>query len=440
MMKRIIVFFFFFLFTLPLQAPQAAEVQRVVSPQGIEAWLIADHTNPIITMRFAFRGGAALDPAGKEGLANMVSGLLDEGAGDLDSQAFQRRLEDLAIRLRYSAGRDSFSGRFKTLSKHKKAAFDLLRLSLTGPRLDSEPIERIRSQIIAGLKSGLEDPDTIANRTLMRRLFPNHPYGRPVRGTIDSVKKITAKDLRHFIKQRLARTNLVIGVVGDIRPKKLGEFLDHTFGALPKTATPWTVKDINPVNNRRPHVIKKTVPQSAIAFAQPGLKRNHPDYYAAVVLNYILGGGGFTSRLYLEVREKRGLAYDVSTGLYPLKHAGLIWGSSGTANARAAETLKLIRAEWLRMVQKGVTQKELENAKTYLTGSFALRFTSSSRIASMLVGMQFHNLGIDYIDRRNQFIESVTRENVNRLAKDLLDPDKLSIIVVGEPKGIKGAL
>ena len=419
------------------RSAQAVTVQRVVSPQGIEAWLVEDHTNPILSMRFAFRGGAALDPSGKEGLARMVSALLDEGAGSLNSQAFQRKLEDLSVQLSFNTGRDTFSGRLKTLSKRRNKAFNLLRLALTAPRFDGEAIERIRSQIIASLKQDLEAPDLIASRAMMKRLFPSHPYGRPTHGTIKSVKTIRASDLKTFVKKRLARSQLIIGVVGDIRADQLGKLLDQAFSGLPKEASPSSVKDVVPTTDGRTTVIKKQIPQSSIAFAQLGLKRNDPDFYTMFVLNYILGSGGFTSRLYLEVREKRGLAYSISTGLYPLNHAALLWGTSGTANKRTAETLKLVRAEWRRLANKGVTLSELKDAKTYLTGSFPLRFTSSGRIASILVSMQFNKLGIGYLDQRNGFIEKVTLKGVNRLAKRMLDDKKLSIVVVGSPSGVQ---
>jgi zinc protease len=416
---------------------QAVTVQRVISPQGIEAWLVEDHTNPILSVRFAFRGGAALDPAGKEGLARMVSALLDEGAGSFDSQAFQRKLEDLSVQLSFNTGRDTFSGHLKTLTKRRDEAFDLLRLAMTAPRFDTEAIERIRSQIIAGLKQDLEDPDSIASRALMKRLFPSHPYGRPVRGTIKSVKTIQKSDLQSFVKKRLARSKLIIGVVGDIRADQLGKLLDQAFAKLPKEAASNSVKNVMPVTDGKTTIIKKQIPQSSIAFAQLGLKRNDPDFYTMFVLNYILGRGGFTSRLYLEVREKRGLAYSISTGLYPLEHAALLWGTSGTANKRAAETLKLVRAEWGRLAEKGVTVDELKDVKTFLTGSFPLRFISSGRIASILVSMQFNKLGIRYLDQRNGFIEKVTLEGVNRLSKRMLDANKLSIVVVGSPRGVQ---
>ncbi|MEQ8194665.1 MAG: pitrilysin family protein [Rhodospirillales bacterium] len=427
----------FALFVSSVAPAQAGpKVERVVSPQGIEAWLIEDHANPIISVSFAFRGGASFDPKGKEGLARMVSALLDEGAGDLDSQAFQRQLEDFAVRLSFGARRDTFTGRLQTLTKNRDAAFDLLRLAVTSPRFDAEPVERIRNQLIASLKQDLDDPGRIASLALIGKLFPGHPYGRPTRGTMESVGKIAVADLRAFVKERLTHANLVIGVVGDIRPGELGALMDKTFAGLPKTGTGGVIADVMPQSDGKTTLVRKPIPQSAIVFAQRGLKRGDPDYYTGIVLNHILGGGGFTSRLYSEVREKRGLAYSVGTGLVPMENAALLWGTAGTANARAGETLKLIRAEWQRMAREGVKADELNDAKTYLTGSFPLRFTSSGRIAGMLVSMQLYGRGIDYFEKRNELIEAVTLEKINKLAKRLLTPEKLSIVVVGDPEKI----
>lgn len=416
----------------------AVTVEKVVSPKGVEAWLVQDHTNPIISLNLAFRGGASLDPAGKEGLARMVAALIDEGSGELDSQAFQGRLEDLAISLRFDVGRDTFSGTLKTLSKNRAAAFELLSMALTKPRFDEEPVSRIRSQLQVGLRQNLEDPHTVAIKTLSKTLFPDHPYGRPVGGTLESISAITIKELKELAANRFARNNLVIGVVGDITPEALGTLLDSTFGSLPEKAVNGAVSETQPVTKGGTIVIKMAVPQSAIVFAQRGLKRDDADFFVGYVLNRVLGGGGFTSRLYSEVREKRGLAYSVSASLYPLDHAALILGGAGTANARVGETLDVIRQEWRRMANKGMSAEELSDAKTYLTGSFALRFTSSGRIASMLVGMQLDDLGMDYFERRNGFVEAVTLDKVNRLAKRLLDAEALTMVVVGEPEGVKG--
>jgi len=428
--------------TSTLAAPRMAaaiEVERVISPGGIEAWLVRDHSNPIVTVSFAFRGGAGLDPKGKEGLANMVASTLDEGAGDMHSQTVQRTLEDLAIRMRFTAGKDTFRGRLQTLVKNQDTAFRLLHLALTAPRFDKEPVERIRDQILVGLKRDLEDPDSIASLRLFRVLFPDHPYGQPTDGTLDSVKRITAADLKGFASKRLAKDNLMIGVVGDVTADGLKTILDRTFGDLPDKAAAWALPEVKPAAHGQTVVIEKGVPQSTILFADEGLKRKHPDYYAAYVMNHILGGGSFTSRLYQEVREKRGLVYSVGTSLYPYDHSALFFASAGTANERVGETLSVFATEWERMASSGVSEEELADAKAFLTGSFPLRFTSSRRIAGILVGMQVSDLGIDYLDKRNGYIEAVTLEDIKRVAQELLRKKNLVTVIVGKPDGVSAS-
>jgi len=415
---------------------RAVEVQRVVSPGGVEAWLVEDHSNPIIALDLAFRGGAALDPGGKEGLANLVSGLIDEGAGDLDSQAFQGQLQNLSISLSFSAGQDAFNGDLATLTENRDTAFNLLRLALTAPRFDAEPTERIRAQILAGLAQQAEDPDWIAGRTMDVLQFPDHPYGRPVNGTAESLGAITRDDLLTFVATRLARDRLAIGVVGDITPAELAVYLDKTFLALPAEGAPLEIADTRPAGGGEVVVVERDVPQSIVQLAEQGVARDDPDYYAAYLVNYIFGGGGFASRLYAEVREKRGLAYSVYSYLNPMDHAALLSGGVATRNGRVGESLEIIREEWRRMAQDGPTAQEVADAKTYLTGSFPLRFSSSGRIAGMLVAMQLEKLGIDYLERRNSLIEAVTLDDAKRVARRLYDPDALTVVIVGRPDGI----
>ena len=414
----------------------AINVERVKTAGSLEAWLVQDHSNPIITMRFAFGGGAALDPKGKGGLANLVASTMDEGAGDLDSQSFQKTLEDKAIRIRFDAGLDNFGGRLQTLVRNQDKAFDLLRLALTAPRFDTEPVERVRSQILVGLKQDEESPHSIAGKAMREVLYGDHPYSRSADGMPESVKTITADDLRAFVTQRFTRDTLVIGAVGDITSSKLAGFLDATFGTLPSKGTDWRLPKIRANTNGRSIVIDKNVPQSAILFADQGLLRNDPDFYAAYVMNHVLGGGGFTSRLYGEVREKRGLAYSVSSSLNPRRASATTVGGAGTANARVRETLDIVKSEWRRMAEDGVTSDELGDAKTYLTGAYPLRFTGSARIARMLVGIQLSELGIDYVKDRNAFINAVTRDDIARVAKKLLDANRLVTVVVGRPEGL----
>ena len=367
----------------------------------------------------------------------MVSGLLDEGAGDLDSQAFRRRLEDSSITLGFSASLDNFSGNLKTLTRNRDEAFGLFRLALTEPRFDDEAVERIRAQILAGIASNRNNPNDIARRTFWAANFPDHPYGRQTDGETKSVSAITKADLKTFVSRRLARGDMVIGVSGDIRAAELGPLLDSTFGGLPERAAAFTIAPAIPAALGEVIVVDQDVPQSTIIFGQRGLPRNDPDYYVATVLNHVLGGGGFTSRLYEEVREKRGLAYSVYSYLLPLDHTALWLGGAASENSVVGQTIDVIRAEWARMRDVPITPDQLAAARDNITGSFALRFSSTEAIAGMLVAIQREDLGIEYINERNRFFEAVTLEDVNRVAKKLLDPKALAIVVVGTPEGVE---
>jgi len=415
---------------------RAVEVIRVVSPGGIEAWLVEDNIAPVISVQIAFKGGAALDPAGMEGLAEMTSGLIDEGAGELDSQAFQQRLNDLSISLSFNAFVDTFRGSMRTLSRNQDEAFRLLGLALSEPRFDEPAVERIRGQIQAILARQAKDPDRVASRAFWQAVFPEHPYGRPRRGTPESVAAIAVEAMRDFVGGRLARDNLVIGVAGDITPEALAPLLDKTFGALPAKARAFEIAEVVPDAAGEIIVVEQDTPQSSVLFGQPGLKRDDPDYYAAYVLNHLLGGGSFTSRLYEEVREKRGLAYSVGSFLNPMDRAALWMGSVGTANESVAESLETIRAEWERVRSEPIDAQEFADTITNLTGAFPLRLGSTSALARMLVGIQLADLGIDYIDRRNSLIEAVTLEDVERVARQVLAPESLTFVVVGKPEGV----
>lgn len=421
--------------TLSLPSHAAAPIERVRAG-AIEAWLIQDHTNPVISLRFAFRGGSALDPKDKVGLARLVSALLDEGAGELDSHAFQSRLEDLAVRLSFDVGQDTFGGSLQTLSDKRDAAFDLLRLALTAPRFDEEAVSRMRAQLEASLRKDLEDPDSVAARRLYALLFPDLPYGQPVNGTLEGLSRVTVEDLRGFVRGRFAKDNLVIGIVGDITPAEAERLIARTFGSLPQRASPWTIADVAVNAKGGITVVEMSVPQSAIVFGQRGLKRNDPQFYALMVLNEIIGGGTLTSLLFNELREQRGLVYSVGTALIPLDHAALIIGSAGTSNERVGESIQLIREQWQRVAERGVSAEQVADAKTYLTGSFPLRFTSTGRLAALLVSIQLETLGLDYLDRRNNLINAVTEADVDRIASTILSPKQLTFVVVGQPKGL----
>ncbi len=423
---------------LPWRGADAApRIERVVSPGGIAAWLVSDRRIPVVSMQMAFRGGAALDPAEKLGRANLATRLLDEGAGPYDSQEFQRRVEDISASLGFDDGRDTTGGWVKTLSRHRTEAFDLLRLAMTAPRFDAEPLERARSAVLGRLKRNGEDPDYLAGRLWWRRMAGDHPYARPGSGVPRTVEKISAEDVRAFAGERLARDNLVVGCVGDISAGELAGALDAVFGALPARAAPWRLPAAPLRALGGTVVLERPVSQSVASFGHVGIKRGDPDYYTAFVMNHILGGGSFSSRLYQEVRERRGLAYSIYTVLNPLDAGGFVQGGVATQNARMAETIAIVRDQWRRMAGEGASTAEIADAKSFLTGSFPLQFDSTDRIARLLVSIQLDDLGLDYLDRRNAFIEAVSGSDVARVARRLLDPAQLTFAVVGQPAGLE---
>lgn len=419
-----------------IEKTSASRIQRVVSPGGIEAWLVEDYTVPLVALEFSIRGGASQDPADKAGLGYFLSGVLDEGAGPYESSAFHERLDEFAIELRFNADRDGFGGHLRTLVRHKSEAFDMLRLALNEPRFDDEPIERVRAQIEAGIRHEANDPDSLASRTFFATAFPNHPYGRPVNGTLESLPGIGRDDLVAYHKRVLARSTLKIAVVGAIDAPSLAGELDRVFGSLPAQAGLVAVPEASPQGVGTCKVVPLDVPQSSIRFGAHGLLRNDPDWIPAVVVNHILGGGVFSSRLFREVREKRGLAYSVWSQLAPFDHGALHMGGTSTKNERAAESVAIIQEQIASLVADGPTAEELDKARKYLIGSYALNFDTSTKIAGQLVRIQNDHLGIDYMDRRNGLVAAVTADDVLRTARRLYGDGKLLVAVAGKPVGL----
>ncbi len=413
----------------------ATTIERVVSPGGIVAWLVHEPAVPLIAVDFAFVGGAVQDLADKAGTANLVASLLDEGAGDLDSKSFHDRLERKAIELSFAAGRDTVRGSLRTLTENRDEAFDDLRLALTVPRFDPTDVEINRAQILSTLRRATTSPTEIGNLRWWQTAFAGHPYGRPVAGTLESVPNITVDDLKGYTRRVLARANLKVAVVGDIDAETARSMLDRVFGALPAQPELYPVAVASPQGLGRRLVIKLDVPQAVVTFGGPGIARKDPDFIAAYIVNHILGGGAFSSRLYQEVREKRGLAYSVYDSLVWLNHTALFLGGTATRADRTGETLDLIEKEIHRLAESGPTADELAKAKAYLNGSFALNLDTSSKIAALLVQLQRDNLGIDYLTRRPQMINAVTLDDARRVAKRLLDGGLL-VTVVGRPEGL----
>lgn len=411
------------------------EIQEVTSLGGIEAWLVEDHSIPFTALEIRFEGGTGLDDPDSLGAVNLMTGLLEEGAAGMDARAFQAAREDLAAQFGFDVGADTLSVSAKMLSENRDAAVDLLRAALVEPRFDPEAIERVRGQVQSILRQDAQNPNRIAGRAFYEAAFGDHPYGRPDNGTAESVAALTREDLVAAHEAALTREGMHVGAVGDITPDELGALLDELLGDLPASG-PELPGHVDFGLSGGIDVIDYPSPQSVALFGQRGLKREDEDFFAAYVLNHILGGGGFESRLMTEVREKRGLTYGVSTDLVPLENAEFWIGSVASANDRMARAIEVIREEWARIAAEGVTQTELDDAKTYLTGEYPLRFDGNGPIAEILVGMQVTGLPQSYVTERNAFIEAVTLEEVNRVARELVDPEALHFVVVGRPEGL----
>ena len=412
----------------PAPSQAAAKIQHLVSPGGIEAWFVQDATVPLVAMEFAMYGGAAQDPDGKAGVANMVADLIDEGSGELDSRAFHEHLDRRAIELGFSVTRDYFRGSLRMLKDNKDEAFDLLRMSLTSPHFDSVDVERIRAQLISGLRRETTSPGSLATRKFLQIAYGDHPYGHPSGGTLESVPTIAVADLKDYVARVLTREHLKIAVVGDIDAASLGQLLDRTFGGLPAKSKLTPVADVTASRPPQREFIALDVPQTIVTFGGPGIKRSDPDFMAAFVVNHILGGGS-GSRLYREVREKRGLAYSVSDSLAWMDHSALFVGSTGTRADRANETVDAITHEVRRMAEDGPTAQELDEAKSYLKGSRMLSLDTSAKLASALLQYQLDRLPIDYVERRNALVDAVTIDQARQAARRLWGDGLLTVIV-----------
>jgi zinc protease len=416
----------------------AFTIQEVTSPGGIKAWLVEEKAIPLMAMTYSFRSGTAEDPTGKEGVSEFLTGMMDEGAGDVLAQDFQARREALAFRMSFSADADFFEGRFQTLTRNRAESVALLKLAITAPRFDAEPLARVRQQFLLNLRDKSQDPQDIAWQDWMQTILPGDPYSRPSEGTEASLSAITPDDLRAAHRRIFNRDTLQVAVVGDISAAELAPLLDEIFGGLPEKAPETvTLPPAKPVNGPKLQIIDRDMPQSVIVFGHEGILRSDPDFIPAFVMSEILGSGGLTSLLSEEIREKRGLTYGVSFGLAPMQRVGLYAGTLQTKNSSAAEALTVAREVLARFAETGPSQAQLDEAKTFLTGSYALRFSSNSAIANQLLGLQQEHLGIDYVEKRNAMVEAVTLDQVKAQARRLLHPDRLIVTVVGKPEGLK---
>lgn len=417
---------------------RAIDIQEVTSPGGITAWLVEDHTIPFVALTISFRGGASVDAPGKRGAVNLMTATLEEGAADMDAVAFAEAAQDLAASFGFSAGDDAVTVTARMLTENRDASVDLLRAALVEPRFEADAVDRVRTQVQSVIRAEDTDPNAIAAKTLAREAWGDHPYGTSINGTAESVAALTPDDLRAAKDRVLARDRVLVAASGDISPDELGRLMDRLLGDLPAQASAPLPPEPALQLTGGTTLVEWDSPQTVVAFAQEGLAMDHPDYFAAFVLDHILGGGGFSSRLMTEIREKRGLTYGVGTGLAN-KVLGETWqGGMATANDSTAEAVTILREVWDGM-EEGVTEQELTDAKTYLTGEYPLRFDGNGRIAGILAGMQLMGMPRDYVNTRNDRVMAVTAEDVQRVATELLDSGKLRFVLVGRPEGVEGA-
>ncbi|WP_031336343.1 pitrilysin family protein [Rhodopseudomonas sp. B29] len=412
----------------------AAKIQHLVTPGGIEAWFVQDATVPLISMEYSFGGGATQDPADKPGVGHMVANLLDEGSGDMDSATFHERLDRRAIELSYQVTRDYFRGSLRMLKDNRDEAFDLLHTSLTKPRFEPKDVERIRAQLLSSLRRESVEPTHIASRKFLQLAFGDHPYGRSPTGTVASLPTITIDDMKDYTSRVLAKDTLKIAVVGDVDAGTLAKLLDHTFGDLPAKAQLTPVPDVVATKPPQRVQVPLDVPQTVVTFGSPGLRRHDKDFMAGYVVNHILAGGSLSSRLYRDIREKRGLAYSIYGSLLWMEHSALFIGSTATRADRAAETVEALDTEIKRMATDGPTQTELDEAKSYLKGSQMLSLDTSAKLAQALLQYQNDGLPIDYIEKRNAMVDAVTLDDAKRAAKRLWADGLITVVVGRQPQ------
>ena len=421
---------------LPAAGAQAIDIKEVTTPLGIKAWLVEDKSAPVVALSFSFAGGTASDPEGQLGVTSLMAALLTDGAGTLDAQAFRRKQEDAAASLGFGASLDRLSGTLRVLSANRDEGFELLRLALSQPRFDPDMVDQRRAQTIASLNQAEQRPQSVAGLTLMTTLFAGHPYANNPQGTREDLKALSPALLKRRATALLVRSGLIVSAVGDIGEGELARALDRAFGGLVDGTVPPLPPEWKPPTKPRTVVVERPVPQSTALMALPGIARDDPDWYSAVVMNHVLGGGGQQSRLFNEVREKRGLTYGVSSGLRTYKRAALLVVSTASANERVAEAIRVVRAELTRMRTEGVTEQELADAKTYLSGALALSLDSSGSVASLMHSLQVDGLSPDHLVRREALIGAVKLDSVRRVPRRLLREEMMTTIVVGKPVGV----
>ena len=418
----------------PAFAKPYLDIREIHTKGGLTAWMVNDKTIPIFALKFSVKGGAQNDPQGKEGLTELLSSTLDEGAGARDSETVQNALDANGIRMGFNATRDRFVGSLKTTTAHQDLAVALFDDALNRPHFARDAVERMKQAILSNQRFEKADPNWLAGKALFETLFPGQPYGRTVDGSEESIKSLTTDDLKTYRPQTFCKDDLKIAVVGDIAPDKAEAMIDKVFGAWPTCGDVNSAPEVDPVNLGKRVDVPWQGAQSVVLMAQPGLARQDKDWWAARILDFGLGGGEFSSRLMDEVRVKRGLTYGVGTALVPYDLSPLWIVQSGIDAPKTDEALSVIRQIWGDVAKDGLKDDEIKEAKSYLIGSLPLALTSTDNIAAIVLQLQEDGLPMDTLDRRADEINAVTVKDVKRVANERLHADQLTTIVVGPQK------
>ena len=409
-------------------------VQRMVLPNQLVLLVCEEHSLPFVTFQLLIDSGARRDPSGKGGLAHLTARGLLLGTSKRKVTAINEELDFMGASLTSSSGRDYATLGLRVLKKDLDKGFDLFMEVLTQPSFPEEEIRREREKILAAIQSAEDEPGDVAQKEFQKTLFPKSPYGHPVEGTKESIPRLPHEAIVQFYQTYYHPNNAILTIVGDITADELKTKLLPRLEKWPMAEIP--KESFRTTFAKEPKTVKinRSITQANIILGHAGVNRENPDFYALTVMNYILGGGGFASRLVEEIRNKRGLAYSVASFFDPGKYPGSFQIILQTKNASAREAISLALREMERIRKESVSEKELEGAKKYLIGSFPLRFDTQGKLANFLSQIEYFGIGLDYPEKYPSFIRSVTREEVLRVAKKYLDPEKYILVVVANLK------
>ncbi len=429
-------FIFFLFLTISFFSSKnsyAIQFESLETKNGIKFWLIEDNSLPLVSMSFSFKGGSILDPIGKDGVTNLMTSLLDEGTQNFTASEFRLFKRENGIKISFSTSKERIDGSFQVVKPRLQEGFYLLHESINKAKFPVREIKKVKSQIEASIKIDNSDVSTLASNKFNEFFFKDKLIGRNTKGNLKALTTISRDNIKSIYRSSFVKDRLFIGISGDIDSTLAKKYVDYVFGNLPSK------EFINPISklkelSKGKEIIKMKTPQTTVVFGQKGLGRKDKEYFAARIINYVLGGGGFQSRLYKEIREASGLVYSIYSYLMPYEYAGVIIGGFQTRNENVGTTIEKVKSEWKRIESEGITKIELQNAKTYYKGSFSRNFTSTLSIASLLMIVQYYDLGEDYFKKRDLIIDDLKLNEINNLAKKLFDSETLFFMIVGEPK------